>query len=95
MLLKGFKFYFLTVCLCLILLYVVMFPFIWAYEDGTNNSQLAVFCDKVFDKVFFSYNFWIRTKTANYALVLSFLVSSLSITTMVTLIVNLIKRNKK
>lgn len=95
MLLRDFKIYFLGVCLFLILLYIFIFPYLWGYEDGTDKSDRALFCIFIFDKVFFSYDFWIKTKLSGYSIILSFFTSTFSITILLLLIVNLIKNIMK
>lgn len=89
MLLRDFKIYFLGVCLFLILLYIFIFPYLWGYEDGTDKSDRALFCIFIFDKVFFSYDFWIKTKLSGYSIILSFFTSTFSITILLSLIIQL------
>lgn len=58
MLLKGFKHYFITVLICVILCYFLLSFFVIGYDEGMNTSKTAIICAKVMKYLTFSLEFW-------------------------------------
>ena len=88
---KDFVFYLIVACLLLLTLYVMLFPYLLIYEESAYPSEKAVLSNTIFQKVFFSYDFWLHTALASYTLLLTFIVSVLSVAIVLTISINLVK----
>jgi len=58
MLLKGFKYYFITVLIYVILCYFLLSFFVIGYDEGMNTSKTALVCVKMMGYLTFSLYFW-------------------------------------
>ena len=86
---KEFVFYLILSLLLLLICYITLFPYLLQYEESNHPSKRAFLSNSIFEIVFFSYNF--LEKITIYALPLAFITSLFSITTLLSILANLMK----